>query len=328
MKEKVEFSIIVPVYNIENYITECIESIITQTYQNFELILVDDESTDKSGEICDMYAKMYSKIKVIHKKNGGLSSARNSGIDNSNGEYLMFIDGDDKLYKKDNLESLNSIIIQKKADIIFYKMIYWYDKKYKFNNKKYSNIYKDKIDIINNLNKIGLLSVSACDKIVKRDLIIKNALYFQDGLLSEDIHWSYKLYLLAQKFYHTNLNIYVYRQQRTGSISMVKSEKSLSDLYYIINYWLNYNYDSDKMKNTYYNLISYWYLIIRTNYSKKIYNSDMLKRFKKMDKYMLNYNNNYKVRLAYITSKFFGTNISLSIMRLYIFLKNKGLVKI
>ena len=102
MKEKVEFSIIVPVYNIENYITECIESIITQTYQNFELILVDDESTDKSGEICDMYAKMYSKIKVIHKKNGGLSSARNSGIDNSNGEYLMFIDGDDKLYKKDN----------------------------------------------------------------------------------------------------------------------------------------------------------------------------------------------------------------------------------
>lgn len=328
MKRKVRFSIVVPVYNIENYIEECIESIITQTYQNFELILIDDGSTDKSGEICNKYLMSKMNIKVIHKKNGGLSSARNCGIDASRGEYLMFIDGDDKLNSTNSLKFLNDIVEKENVDVLFYKMIYWYEKKCRYNKKTYGNAFLDKIDIINNLNELGLLSVSACDKIVKRDLIINNNLYFQEKLLSEDIHWSFKLYLYATSFYHTNLNIYMYRQQRDNSISTTRDNKSLNDLYFIVNYWLNYKYESEKLRQAYFGIISYWYLIIRTNYPKKNYSEDMIKTFKKMDKKVLNYNKNYKVRLAYNVSKIIGVNACFKVMRIYIKIKNKGLIRI
>ena len=88
-------SVIVPIYNVEEYLNECVDSILNQTYKNLEIILVDDGSTDKSGIICDDYAKIDSRIKVIHKKNGGLSDARNVGIDRALGEFIIFIDSDD-----------------------------------------------------------------------------------------------------------------------------------------------------------------------------------------------------------------------------------------
>ena len=91
-------SIIIPVYNIKNYITKCIESVISQSYKNLEIILVDDGSSDESGLICDNYAKSDNRIKVIHKKNGGLSDARNVAIDVAKGDFIYFIDGDDYIH--------------------------------------------------------------------------------------------------------------------------------------------------------------------------------------------------------------------------------------
>ena len=88
-------SVIIPVYNVEQYLKRCIDSVIDQTYRNLEIILVDDGSNDGSGEICDNYAQNDSRIKVIHKSNGGLSDARNAGIDRSTGIYIMFVDSDD-----------------------------------------------------------------------------------------------------------------------------------------------------------------------------------------------------------------------------------------
>ena len=95
MRKNIKVSIVVPVYNIGKYIRDCINSLITQTYTNIEIILVDDGSTDKSGSICDEFAQKDERIKVIHKKNGGLSSARESGINQSTGDYIMIVDGDD-----------------------------------------------------------------------------------------------------------------------------------------------------------------------------------------------------------------------------------------
>ena len=88
-------SIIVPVYNVEMYLKRCVDSILKQDYDNMEIILVDDGSTDSSGVICDQYASNYKNVKVIHKKNGGLSDARNFGLDNCRGQYISFIDSDD-----------------------------------------------------------------------------------------------------------------------------------------------------------------------------------------------------------------------------------------
>ncbi len=93
-------SIIVPVYNVEEYLKECAASILAQTYENFEVIFVDDGSTDSSGEICDILANLDERVKVIHQENAGLSGARNSGIDAAKGQYICFIDSDDMIRSK------------------------------------------------------------------------------------------------------------------------------------------------------------------------------------------------------------------------------------
>lgn len=111
-----KISVIVPVYNVEKYIDKCMDSITNQTYKNLEIILVDDGSTDSSGKICDEYAKKDNRIKVIHKENGGLSSARNAGIDIASGKYIGFIDSDDYI-ELDMYETLYNIITEKNADI-------------------------------------------------------------------------------------------------------------------------------------------------------------------------------------------------------------------
>ena len=121
-------SIIVPVYNVEEYLDKCVESIVNQTYKNIEVILVDDGSPDNCPKMCDDWAKKDKRIKVIHKKNGGLSDARNKGIDESKGEYLSFVDSDD--YITDNyVELLYNIISKEHADISMAKQYVVYPKK-------------------------------------------------------------------------------------------------------------------------------------------------------------------------------------------------------
>lgn len=109
-------SVIIPIYNVEKYLHKCICSVLTQTYQNMEIILVDDGSMDSSGIICDEYIKKDRRVKVIHKKNGGLSDARNAGIDVATGEYLCFIDSDDFIHKQ-YVEILYDILMKNDADI-------------------------------------------------------------------------------------------------------------------------------------------------------------------------------------------------------------------
>ena len=107
-----KISIIVPVYNIEEYIEKCVKSITKQTYKNLEIILVDDGSTDSAGKICDKLAEKDERIKVIHKKNGGLSSARNAGMKKATGDYICFIDGDDYI-SKDYCELMYNALIER-----------------------------------------------------------------------------------------------------------------------------------------------------------------------------------------------------------------------
>lgn len=114
-------SIIAPVYNAEEYLGECVDSILSQTYENFELILVDDGSPDNSGKICDEYAKKDNRIRVIHKENGGVSSARNVGLDNAKGEYIAFVDSDDIVDKK-YLELMYKRIVETDSDMCFSRL--------------------------------------------------------------------------------------------------------------------------------------------------------------------------------------------------------------
>lgn len=117
MNESTKCSCIVPIYNVEKYLPQCIESILNQTHSNFELILVDDGSPDNCGKICDEYEKKDNRIAVIHKKNGGVSAARNAGLDAATGEYICFSDSDDWL-EKDYIEYLLNLSIENDAEYV------------------------------------------------------------------------------------------------------------------------------------------------------------------------------------------------------------------
>ena len=110
-------SVVLPIYNVEKYLSRCLESVVNQSYRKLEIILVDDESPDKCPEICDKWAAKDSRIKVIHKKNGGLGYARNTGIENATGEYICFIDSDDYI-ASDTIEKAYKSGIESKADIV------------------------------------------------------------------------------------------------------------------------------------------------------------------------------------------------------------------
>ena len=120
--KQIKLSIIVTIYNREKYLEKCINSILNQTFNSFELILVNDGSTDRSADICDKYANLDSRVRVIHKKNGGVSSARNVGIDNSNGEYIGFVDSDDYI-KDDMYEIMYTKAKEFLADIVICRCI-------------------------------------------------------------------------------------------------------------------------------------------------------------------------------------------------------------
>ena len=111
-------SIIVPIYNTESYLRRCIESVLSQTFTDFELLLIDDGSTDRSGEICDEYARMDNRVRVFHKENGGVSSARNLGLDNTRGKWILFVDPDDYWYIDTTLEQLCHTAVKNDADVV------------------------------------------------------------------------------------------------------------------------------------------------------------------------------------------------------------------
>ena len=186
-----KISIIVPVYNVEKYLARCLDSIIDQTYTNIEIILVDDGSLDESGKICDEYAKKDKRIKVIHKQNGGLSSARNSGIEMASGKYVCFIDSDDYI-EKDMIEYLYKGVKKYHADIVVCGLSNIYS------NGKIECATIPREDIIYNRKQAldihlltGYIDHVICDKIYKKELF--NDIKFPEGKIYEDMMTTYKL---------------------------------------------------------------------------------------------------------------------------------------
>ncbi len=325
-----KISIIVPIYNIENYIEKCLTSIINQTYNNYELILVNDGSTDSSETICKKIAKENKQIKYFYKKNGGLSDARNYGIRKSSGEYLMFVDGDDFLESKDSLKKIVSRLESSSLDVLQYKMKYYYENGGKnFYFKDFPNLNIEKtLDKLNLLNEAGQMSISACDKIVKASIIKENNLYFKKGLLSEDIDWSLRVYLKINSIDVINETIYVYRQQRDGSITTKRNIKRNVDLYTIIKKWMDYKYQSVEFKELYYNYISYQMLILLSISKKKDFSKEEWQDIKERRKILINYKKNYKVKITYPLVKIFGFSLAILILKLYLLVKNKGVLKL
>lgn len=209
-------SVVVPIYNVENYLKECVESILNQDYSRIEVILVDDGSTDNSGKLADLIKKEDKRIKVIHKVNGGLSDARNCGIKAASGRYICFIDSDD-IIKCDYVSSLYSSLLKYNVKISSCGFCHLYEngetKEINFQNidKVFSG---DEAQIY--LNVIGYYNVSACNKMF--DISLFENIEFPKGKKSEDWFVMYKLIEKSQRIYYNSDTKYIYRQ-RAGSIT-------------------------------------------------------------------------------------------------------------
>lgn len=220
-KEKI--SIIVPVYGVEKYLEECLDSLLNQTYKNLEIILVDDESPDNCPKICDVYAKRDDRIVVIHKKNGGAASARNVGLDCISGEYVAFVDSDDYV-DKEYISKLLYLIKKENADI----SVCSFSNVYRNRNEKIDNsvgIYtaQDYLRLFLNDWKCGLI----WNKLFKTKLL-KN-IRFAEGHVIDDEFFTYKTVILAKKIIVGNSNLYYYRQRRSSAMAQGRKKRMLQD---------------------------------------------------------------------------------------------------
>ena len=230
-----KFSIIVPIYRVEKYLNKCVDSVLCQTFDDFELILVDDGSPDRCGKICDSYAYADSRIKVVHKNNGGLSSARNAGLDIATGKYIIFLDSDD--YWDDNtaLEHIHKNLAETDADLLVFPAKRFYEDENRFTYILNLEVDRNRI-IDTNVNcaieymlENNIYRAAAWNKVIRKSVIDEHLMRFKEGYLSEDMDWCGALLLYSTRFDFYKEPFYSYRQQRSGSITSKKSEKLVAD---------------------------------------------------------------------------------------------------
>jgi len=221
-------SIIVPVFNVEAYVERCIESLILQSYQNIEIIIVDDGSTDNSGKICDKYRESDSRVKVIHKQNGGLADARNTGVDKAKGEYIAFVDSDDWV-AADYVNEMYKVLVLNDSDIAVCK----------FQRVSQNRVISHKS---NEVQKVYVreeaikqllyqkISTSVCGKLYKINLW--NGVRFPVGKLYEDVETIYFIFNNCKKISSTNKIMYFYFFRND---SIVNQKFSISKMDYVEN---------------------------------------------------------------------------------------------
>lgn len=284
--EIIKISVIVPVYNVEKYLKQCIDSIVNQTLKEIEIIIVNDGSTDKSREILDNYSND-SRVTIIDKENEGLGAARNTGLKLAKGEYIYFLDSDDYI-ELDMLEKLYNLSTTKNADIVQCGMRRFYEdsdkEEFIFYNQELMIEIHSSESIVKKYLKYEIPGY-VHNKIISRELLRKNNILFPTGVYYEDILPTLKMFKSANKIILYKEALHNYRQ-RSNSISNKIFEKNIIDYIQQVNLCLNYinSQENSFIKNNeilcfkvinFLNVIN-WYMkwyqcdkkLIRNNYSK------------------------------------------------------------
>ena len=217
-------SVVVPIYNVESYLKECLDSLAFQTLDNFEVILVNDGSTDQSYEIALDYSRRYNNFKLVSQKNSGLSSARNTGISLAKGEYLYFLDSDDYL-EKNALEILYNTSQKNKLDVLKFSAFTFHDKEEDFewnhvNGYRYSRMYHKVYNgcyLFQKTEANGDHYASSCLMLLRRQLIVDKGLKYIEGIIHEDEFFYFELMLVSKRVAVLNRPLY-FRRYRKGSI--------------------------------------------------------------------------------------------------------------
>ena len=215
-----KITVIIPVYNVEQYLRDALESVIQQTYDNLEIILIDDGSTDNSGKMCDEYALKDNRIKVFHQENKGLPSARNTGLKNATGEYIMFIDSDDK-FELQSCEIMYKVIKKTESDYVIGNYINIDEDGTKWNNPVFSTEkYKQfKLSIKDYKNSFYIMNSSVCNKIFRKSFLDRLQIKFIEGLPAEDAIFTTYCFLNSKNVQYIPNIMYQYRQRYKNSIS-------------------------------------------------------------------------------------------------------------
>ena len=308
-----KFSIIIPAYNVADYLENCVESILKQTYDNYEVIIVNDGSTDETGKIADDLSLQFKQINVIHQSNGGASKARNTGMKEVVGDYILFLDGDDFWRDDDFLENLNCIIETNSPDTIIFPYSYYYGKdrikEYEFDLSEVSSSSNKFSDDLYLLIDNGIWYPSACNKCIRKDIVAINNISFPLNMTSEDVKWCFELSQHITSYYIYNKGVYMYRQNREGSISYKLKMKNLEDLFLNIENVLS---GSKKIRDADYLYLSHYYLEVIPYVMPFLKNPNikrMLSKYKWLSKYSKN-TRNIKKRIICFCLTYMGFRLS------------------
>lgn len=316
------FSVIIPVYNVENYLHECVDSIVNQTCQDFELILIDNGSTDSSGKICDEYVVKYPNVRVKHlMPNIMASGARNEGQALAKGDYILFIDSDDyyidnKVFEKLKEKSLGN------PDAILFNNVEFYEKTETFGKKLYNMDVQTEsrtvAEICKDLIDRDVYSNSAWSKAIKRSILEDNDIHFTPGLTVEDNDWYYRVVLQLKSIAIVNEPLYVYRRRTSGSITTTATIKNTIDCLNVIEKWIKIVEEEKQNPNTDIILLSLakQYCNYLIGYSSLEEDQTCSKRFRDYS-YLLNYSKNKRVVIFKRLYKLFGLNGILFLLRTY-----------
>lgn len=231
-------SVIIPVYNVEKFLRDCLDSVLKQDYPFIEIIVIDDGSTDGSGEICDTYANMYTNISVIHQKNSGLSAARNTGIEKATGKYIYFLDSDDCIVK----DAISSLVYEAEvydADLVFFDAICMTEG----GTLDYENFeYIRKLNYTFILDGVKMLSVLqnnmdyyTCVPMLFIHKSLMEKCRFVDGLLHEDVLFTFELFLKSRRSVHMPRALYYRRIRQESIMTTIAKEKNVVSLCSITN---------------------------------------------------------------------------------------------
>ena len=226
--EKNKISVVIPCYNVERYIEKCIKSIIRQTYKNLEIILIDDGSSDRTGEICDSFSLLDERIIVIHKINEGQSSARNAGMRIATGDYLFFVDSDDWIVEN-TLSYLMNLIVSFRAQCAIGRTVMAIEKNGRITFKKKMNWSDKRINSGQAMKMVLRYGSGAVNKLIKRELI--SDIFFSEGVINEDEPFMLWVYNRMKRIVLGGKQTYFYRTRKNSTTRSKFSIKNL-DFYY------------------------------------------------------------------------------------------------
>lgn len=311
------FSIIIPVYKVEQYLDQCVRSVLDQSFRDLEILLVDDGSPDNCGTMCDLWAQQDPRIRVIHQENGGLSAARNTGIRHAQGEYLLFLDSDDWWETENVLGSLNEQLLLTPVDVLSFNYRKSFDgvaEPAYFDEALPSS---ETMETLEQMVRRDYWVTGACNKAFRRTLVVDNGLYFRQGITSEDIDWTLRIALKAQTFAFRNLCVFVYRQHGASishSPTLAKIRMLCDNVQRCVELLKMEDAATEKLLEPF---VAYQYGTLIYNVANMSVSDrkSLLPQVRRM-RYLLGCSDNPKVRLLYRCDRLFGLGITMGLLRL------------